>query len=104
MKSIYAQLATRVDEVLCYIWDPIGVSSEGTPETRDEYSSYVPEICSAVSRGETKEQIANRLEYIERVTMGLETGAEGSMQRRLEVAMIILDWYEFLQDNLTHVD
>lgn len=34
------ELYQRVDEVLHYVWDPIGVSD--APEARDEYFSYLP--------------------------------------------------------------
>ena len=36
------ELHRRTDEVLHYIWDPIGVS--GVPTARDEYSGYVPRL------------------------------------------------------------
>lgn len=32
----------RVDEVLYYVWDPIGVADE--PFARAEYESYVPKV------------------------------------------------------------
>jgi hypothetical protein len=45
MSQRYEQeLLTRVNEVLHYIWDPIGV--RGEPNARDEYDSYVPEVYS----------------------------------------------------------
>ena len=36
------ELYRRVDEVLHYIWDPIGVA--GAPMARDEYYAYLPQI------------------------------------------------------------
>ena len=38
----------RVDEVLHYLWDPIGVS--GVPAARDEYESYAGVVFSMVKR------------------------------------------------------
>ena len=38
------ELYRRVDEVLHYLWDPIGVA--GAPEARDEYYSYLPHVFS----------------------------------------------------------
>jgi hypothetical protein len=35
------ELYRRIDEVVHYLWDPIGVSD--VPEARDEYHSYLPE-------------------------------------------------------------
>jgi hypothetical protein len=36
------ELRRRVDEVLYYIWDPIGVSDQ--PYARGEYEGYVPKV------------------------------------------------------------
>ena len=36
------ELYRATDEVLHYIWDPIGVSD--APNARDEYSSYLPQV------------------------------------------------------------
>ena len=36
------ELYKRVDEVLHYLWDPIGVAEE--PWARDEYYSYLPKM------------------------------------------------------------
>lgn len=43
------ELSRRVDEVLYYIWDPIGVSEE--PFARAEYESYVPKVLELVEKG-----------------------------------------------------
>jgi hypothetical protein len=44
MSKYSDELHSRVDEILYYIWDPIGVAAE--PSARDEYSRYVPELIS----------------------------------------------------------
>ena len=36
------ELYKRCDEVLHYVWDPIGISD--VPEARDEYESYLPTV------------------------------------------------------------
>lgn len=36
------ELYRRVDEVLYYVWDPIGVAPNAV--TRDEYQRYLPEV------------------------------------------------------------
>ena len=46
----------RVDEVLHYIWDPIGVSE--IPVARDEYHSYTPQVFSLLLKGATAKDIA----------------------------------------------
>lgn len=40
------ELHKRIDEVLYYLWDPIGISDE--PCVRGEYSSYVSSIFNFV--------------------------------------------------------
>ncbi len=42
------ELYRRTDEVLHYLWDPIGVA--GIPEARDEYHSYLPVVFSLVEK------------------------------------------------------
>ncbi|MFI2549769.1 hypothetical protein, partial [Streptomyces rochei] len=46
----------RVDEVLYYVWDPIGVSS--CPATRDEYQRYLPTVFAMLQEGSAASQIA----------------------------------------------
>jgi hypothetical protein len=36
------ELYRSVDEVLCYVWDLIGVAY--SPAARDEYHGYLPEV------------------------------------------------------------
>ena len=62
------ELINRVDEVLCYLWDPIGVSDE--PCARGEYSSYVGSIVSLLN-DEEEDKITKRLSEIESTSMGL---------------------------------
>jgi len=63
------ELSRRVDEVLYYVWDPIGVSDE--PCARGEYESYVPKILKLVEQNDKTEPISVHLEEIERSQMGL---------------------------------
>lgn len=62
------ELISRVDEVLYYLWDPIGVSDE--PCARGEYSSYVGSIVSLLNDDE-EDKITKRLSKIESTSMGL---------------------------------
>ncbi len=88
-----SQLYTRVDEVLHYIWDPIGVS--GVPQARDEYYSYVPAIFSLVKSSSRAEEIAIHLRAIETDRMGLS----GNMEKDLEVANILLGWRDSIYES-----
>jgi hypothetical protein len=46
LTSVDQELFKRVDEVLHYFWDPIGVKK--VPQARDEYVGYVPKIFGLV--------------------------------------------------------
>lgn len=86
-------LFAAVDEILCYVWDPIGVSADGTPETRDEYTLYVPEIVDLLKSHEDIQEIASRLDEIETKRMGLAGSG-----KTLEVAQVLIDKYEYLAE------
>jgi hypothetical protein len=95
MQTRDAELYQRVDEVLFYLWDPIGVSdlATGEPSVRDEYKSYVPQVYEATAQGKSKEYIASMLSRIEKKLMGLEPNQEHCAQ----VAELILGWAEYLK-------
>lgn len=58
-----------VDEVLHYLWDPIGVA--GIPAARDEYQGYLPEVFRLVRSGSDASAIAATLGRIGKTHMGL---------------------------------
>ena len=91
-----APLFIAVDEILCCLWDPIGVSSDGAPEARDEYTSYVPEIVKLLEDGADAQQVADGLDIIEVEQMGLN----GDKGRNLGVAQLLIDRYRFLAERL----
>lgn len=68
-KDLRQQLTMRVDEVLQYIWDPIGIS--GMPEARNEYDPYVFSVLGAVIEGKSKDEISAILTNITTEYMGL---------------------------------
>ncbi len=82
-------LFRAVDEVLHYVWDPIGVSA--IPEARDEYMTYVPQVFALVRDGTTPEEVAISLSRIAVERMGLNDNPSHS----LEVANILVNWKEF---------
>lgn len=69
MPSHKDELYRRVDEVLFYVWDPIGVSDE--PCARGEYRSYVPQIQRLVETSDDVVPISARLAEIMRAQMEL---------------------------------
>lgn len=82
----------RCDEVLHYLWDPIGVSD--VPGARDEYESYVPQVVKLVLSGAEEEAIVEHLVHIEVREMGLGSTREGA-----KLAAEALDrWRDWLHD------
>jgi len=69
------ELYGRVDEVLFYEWDPIGVN--GMPSCRDEYDNYLPIITSYLESHTDSKALHNLMLHIVVQTMGLnaETGS-----------------------------
>lgn len=87
-----AALYRAVDEVLHYIWDPIGVSD--APQARDEYHSYLPQIFGMIRDGAESTEVAAHLGKIATETMGLFRNSDHD----LKVASILLDWKEAIDE------
>lgn len=87
-----AELYKRCDEVLHYIWDPIGVS--GCPSARDEYHSYIPQIFALVNENAEPSRIADHLVEIMSDRMSLNP----NRQKALIVAKTLLDWRECINE------
>lgn len=85
-------LYSAVDEVLHYIWDPIGIS--GVPHARDEYYSYLPHVFSLLRNGESDENISVYLGEIVTERMGLSANP----QHDREVASVLVDWRDALDE------
>lgn len=86
------ELYQRVDEVLHYIWDPIGVS--GVPMARDEYYSYLPHVFSLLKSNASPESIVKYLFEVSTDRMGLKE----NRSKDAEVAEILLDWKESIDE------
>ena len=86
------ELYQRVDEVLHYIWDPIGVS--GVPGARDEYYSYLPHVFDLLKQDADDIKIADYLGKVTSGSMGMET----NRNRDLEVAEVLAGWRDNLLD------
>jgi hypothetical protein len=86
-----AELYQRVDEVLHYMWDPIGVA--GMPMARDEYDSYLPKVFSLLTQSDNNnEKIAEYLDYVATDRMGLGENKKAT----LEIVSILQAWKERL--------
>ena len=67
------ELYRRTDEVLHYIWDPIGVA--GVPEARDEYHSYLPVVFARLLDA-TDVEIREYLRWVAEERMDLSADKE----------------------------
>jgi hypothetical protein len=80
------ELYRRTDEVLHYVWDPIGVSD--CTSARDEYGAYFPVVFSLLKSGADETAIAKHLTNIAVHKMGLRANEAHD----LKVARLLLDW------------
>ena len=76
-------LYKRIDDILWFDWDPIGVKDIAP---RDEYQSYVPEIFGLVKAKKDRQAIADRLLKLETENMGMG----GTIENCLRIADKIL--------------
>ena len=88
LDSQQMELYRATDEVLHYIWDPIGVSD--APNARDEYWSYLPKVFQMLIDQSLEEEVANYLIKIETERMGLE----GNRERAKRVVEILYEYKE----------
>jgi len=87
------ELNRRCDEILHYIWDPIGVAWAAA--TRDEYHSYRAQVVLLVKGDATREQIVDHPLSIERDRMALP----GNPERARLAADVLLDWRRLLWEH-----
>ncbi len=85
-------LYRAVDEVLHYVWDPIGVA--GSPQARDEYRGYLPEVYVLLKNDGDANLIANYLFQTETEQMGLT----GNREHDLKSARALLEWKAFFDN------
>jgi hypothetical protein len=74
-----------VDEILYYLWDPIGVANSAGP--RDEYRMYVPKVFELVILADGPTLLAYLLS-VERDGMGLAGNSASAQQ----IAELLLAW------------
>ena len=76
-------LYKKIDDILWFDWDPIGVNAFAP---RDEYQSYVPEIFGLVKAKADRQAIADRLFKLETENIGMN----GAIENCLKIADKIL--------------
>ena len=86
------ELYRRCDEVLHYVWDPIGVA--GIPGARGEYDSYLPKIFALVADGADKRRIEDHLVNLEKTSMGLS----GNRKRARTTVERLLEWRDWISE------
>jgi len=87
-------LFRRVDEVLYYVWDPIGVRDVG--DARDEYESYALKVVGLLLEERGKKALFDHLYLLESERMGLSI-TEESLAHTKEVVDILHSHYESLK-------
>ena len=87
------ELYRRVDEVLHYVWDPIGAA--GTPEARDEYYRYLPGVYSLIERDAPSEEIVHLLLTTATDRMGL-SGTRHHRKHAEKAAEILQRWRQVI--------
>lgn len=85
------ELLQRVDEVLYYHWDPLGVARE--PVSRQEYAAFVPEVFAALLDDADEHRVMELLLLLESEFLGI--GPRPSQARR--VAEMLVDWRALLE-------
>jgi len=95
MSPHQSELYRRVDEILHYLWDPIGIA--GIPEARDEYNSYASPVFSRLVNPSENGEIANYLIKIEGEWMGLSV-SQKARDRAAEIEDILKNYKEVIYE------
>jgi|LakMenE18May11ns_1017448.scaffolds.fasta_scaffold9685111_2 hypothetical protein len=85
------ELERRIDEVLFYFWDPMGVSPE--PKARGEYRSYARKIYEMLKDGRDAFKISSYLCELESGMLAKPPNED----RALTVAKLLLDHQEAIE-------
>lgn len=85
----------RVDEILYYLWDPIGVKEE--PAARSEYSNYLNTIYSLVIDCKDQHTIAKQLRLFEQSDMGLISDEV----RLMKIANVLIETKNAIEEGLS---
>lgn len=92
-------LYRRVDEVLTYVWDPIGVRE--VPQARNEYRSYLPKVFKRVLDATDPAPIAEYLIMVAEESMGF-TPDDASRDEAFRIARLLIEHRDWI--NQVHPD
>lgn len=84
------ELLRRIDEVLHYVWDPVGVA--GIPQARDEYDSYVPQVFRLLKGTGDGKEVAEYLHWLSTEHIGMGANRDHDA----EVVQVLLRWRDRL--------
>ncbi len=88
------QLYRLCNEVLFYIWDPIGVRTSAA--ARDEYDSYAKTVFRYLEEGQNAQKIADYLGEVRTTSIGLPSAREEDY----EVAELLVAWRESIREGI----
>ncbi len=86
------ELYRRTDEILHYLWDPIGISD--TPQARSEYYGYLPQVFMKLKKGVSQFDLANYLDKIQVENIGMPS----DLNRNKQIAEVLLGWKEVIEE------
>jgi hypothetical protein len=95
LTSKESELFRRIDEVLYYLWDPIGVSTN--PNARNEYDSYSLAIFSLLAQNKTQNDIIQYLLKAEKEIMDLPS-TKTNETNVAEVANVLLEYRKLIRN------
>ncbi len=88
------QLYRLCNEVLFYVWDPIGVNTSAA--ARDEYDSYAKTVFKYLQEDQNAKKIADYLGKVRTTTIGLP--ASPSEDRK--IADLLVAWRESVREGV----
>ncbi len=84
-------LYQRIDEIIHYLWDPIGISD--FPAARDEYKSYLPQIFQLVNSTNDTKKIAHFLEKIAN-----KMSVCSNKKKNHQIAKVMIAWKNYTKN------
>lgn len=92
LSKLQQDLLQAVDEVLHYLWDPIGVSSY--PGTRNEYQSCAQVVFGKLHHGADAAEISAYLTEVATSQIGFDEDADNALQ----VSGVLCAWRESINN------
>ena len=84
LPSDQLKLYKRIDEILFYKWNPIGISDSDW--SRDEYQSYLPHVFQLALDNDSPQAIA---EYLTKITTE-RIGLQANVEHDLKISKLII--------------